>query len=96
MKSIWLKSLENTFSQLALETVIYDIILAELQKYSNLHSEKVLGAVLPRSFHAQCPSLFPYLWLELDIKLMLLDEELGTKRTAPATSQRIIVSVMAR
>jgi hypothetical protein len=95
MKSICLNFLENTSSQVASETVICDIILAELQKYSNLHS-KVLGAALPRSVHAQRPSIFPYLWLELDIVLILLDEELDTKRTAPAMSQRIIVSVMAR
>ena len=70
--------LEEVFSDPVSETTICDFILAELQNYSNLHAEKVLGAALPRSFHAQYPSLCPRLWLELDIVPILLDEESST------------------
>lgn len=73
--------LEKGFEDAVSETVICDFILAELQNYSNLHAEKVIGAALPRSFHSRCPSLCPRLWLELDIVPILLDEEPGTNRT---------------
>jgi hypothetical protein len=69
--------LETTFTPPATESEVCDFILAELQNYRNLHAEKVLGAALPRSFHARCPSLCSQLWSELDIVPILLDEEQG-------------------
>jgi hypothetical protein len=73
--------LEQDFQGSKLETVICDFILSELQNYSNIHAEKILGAALSKSFHAQCPSLCPRLWLELDIVPILLNEDLGADRT---------------
>ena len=64
-------------------------------KYGNLRSEKVLGVALPRLFLTRRTSSFTYVWLELDF-VLILEEELDTMGTVPATSQRTAVSVMAR
>jgi hypothetical protein len=73
--------LEQDFEGSDLESVICDFILTELQDYSNIHAEKILGAALSKSFHLHCPSLCPRLWLELDIVPILLHEEPGAERT---------------
>lgn len=73
--------LEQDFKGSGLETVICDFIITELQNYSNIHAEKILGAAFTKSFHVHCPSLCPRLWLELDIVPILLNEELGAERT---------------
>lgn len=74
--------LEQDFEGSEIGTVICDFIITELQNYSNIHAEKILGAALSKSFHVHCPSLYPRLWLELDIVPILLNEELGEDRTA--------------
>lgn len=73
--------LEQDFEGSDLETMICDFILTELQNYSNIHAEKILGAALSKSFHVHCPSICPRLWLELDIVPILLNEEAGAERT---------------
>ncbi|RAO65083.1 uncharacterized protein BHQ10_001095 [Talaromyces amestolkiae] len=73
--------LEQEFEGSDSEIVICDFILTELQNYSNIHAEKLLGAALSKSFHQHCPSLCRRLWLELDIVPILLHEEPGTERT---------------
>lgn len=73
--------LEQDFQGSEIDTVICDFIITELENYSNIHAEKILGAALSRSFHMHCPSLCPRLWLELDIVPILLNEELSANHT---------------
>ena len=71
--------LENDFKGSQSETVVCDFIITELQKYSDIHAEKILGAAFSKSFHAQFPSICRLLWLELDIVPIVLQEELGAE-----------------
>lgn len=62
-------------------------ILAELKRYCDAHSEKILGAALPRSLHKRMPSLCPQLWAELDILPIILDEEADCDATAESMTR---------
>jgi hypothetical protein len=72
--------IENTFDSPASHTC--QQIIAGLKKYSDVHSEKILGAALSRSLHQRMPALCRQLWAELDIIPIILDEEPDINATA--------------
>jgi hypothetical protein len=58
-----------------------------LKKYSDEHSEKILGVALSRSLHERIPALCPQLWAELDIVPIVLVEEPDAVATAEAMTK---------
>ncbi|KAJ5674361.1 uncharacterized protein N7477_004295 [Penicillium maclennaniae] len=63
-------------------------IIAALRRYSDLHSEKILGVAISRFLHDRMPGLCPQLWTELDIVPIILDEE-SDFNAIPETLTRI-------
>lgn len=74
--------MEHIFSTPARSSTTHRHIVTELKKYSDGHSEKILGVALSRSLHERMPALCPHLWAELDIVPIILDEESDTDATA--------------
>ncbi|CEJ59833.1 hypothetical protein PMG11_08436 [Penicillium brasilianum] len=74
--------LEHEFATPATSPIAYEHIISQLKKYSDEHSEKVLGVALSRSLHKLIPALCPQLWAELDIIPIVLVEEPDADATA--------------
>ncbi|KAF3386359.1 Trehalose phosphorylase [Penicillium rolfsii] len=77
--------LTASFSLKPTGTEICDFILSELQRYSDIHLEKILGVAIPRELQKICPSVCSRLWAELDIIPIVLDEDAGNE-TEPEAS----------
>lgn len=79
--------LEHEFATPATSPMIHEHIISRLKKYSDEHSEKVLGVALSRSLHKRIPALCPQLWAELDIIPIVLVEEPDANATAEAMTK---------
>lgn len=79
--------LEHEFATPATSPMIHEHIISRLKKYSDEHSEKILGVALSRSLHKRIPALCPQLWAELDIIPIVLVEEPDADATAEAMTK---------
>jgi hypothetical protein len=79
--------LEHEFATPATSPTMHEHIIGQLKKYSDEHSEKILGVALSRSLHKRIPTLCPQLWAELDIIPIILVEEADAGATAEAMTK---------